>query len=151
MQLGPTQIHLMPREDARAAESGHVAIVLGDDYDSALARLRVLGHVVEPRVTHGLAARLRSRPGGQPRRGDGLAPGHRCRAVSTADLTETTSEFTAVVPADGENTAVDLARIGWLATVVACLIAVVILALQGYYGYAGVTLAVAISAAINLT
>jgi hypothetical protein len=62
-----------------------------------------------------------------------------------------TNDVTMTVPADGENTAVDLARIGWLATVVACLIAVVILALQGYYGYAGVTLAVAISAAINLT
>ena len=45
----------------------------------------------------------------------------------------------------------DLARIGWLATVVACLIAVLILVVQGYFGYAGVTLAVAISAAINLT
>ncbi len=45
----------------------------------------------------------------------------------------------------------DLARIGWLATVVACLITVLILALQGYYGYAGVALAVAISAAINLS
>jgi len=45
---------------------------------------------------------------------------------------------------------VDLARIAWLATVIACMIAVVILALDGYYGYAGVTLAVAISAAINL-
>ena len=44
----------------------------------------------------------------------------------------------------------DLARIGWLATVVACLIAVLILALQGYYGYAVVTLAVAVSAGINL-
>lgn len=44
----------------------------------------------------------------------------------------------------------DLARFGWLATVLACLIAVVILALQGYFGYAGVTLAVAASAAINL-
>lgn len=54
------------------------------------------------------------------------------------------------VPGEGQNTDVDLGRIGWLATVVACLIAVVILALQGYYGYAGVTLAVAIAAAINL-
>ncbi len=62
-----------------------------------------------------------------------------------------TDEITATVPPDGENTLVDLARIGWLATVVACLIAVVILALQGYYGYAGVTFAVALSAAINLT
>lgn len=44
----------------------------------------------------------------------------------------------------------DLGRIAWLVTVIACLIAVLILALQGYYGYAGVTLAVALSAAINL-
>jgi hypothetical protein len=45
---------------------------------------------------------------------------------------------------------VDLARFGWLATVLACLLAVVVLLLQGYYGYAGVTFAVALSAAINL-
>jgi hypothetical protein len=51
---------------------------------------------------------------------------------------------------DRENTAVDLARFGWLATVCACLVAVVILVLNGYYGYATVTFAVALSAAINL-
>jgi hypothetical protein len=44
----------------------------------------------------------------------------------------------------------DLARIGWLVTVFSCMIAVLILLLQGYYGYAGATLAVAASAAINL-
>ena len=44
----------------------------------------------------------------------------------------------------------DLARLAWLLTVIACLIAVLILGLQGYYGYAAVTLAVAVSAAINL-
>ncbi len=44
----------------------------------------------------------------------------------------------------------NLARLGWLTTVLACLIAVVILIVQGYYGYAGVTFAVALSAAINL-
>jgi hypothetical protein len=49
-----------------------------------------------------------------------------------------------------ENSPVNLARIAWLTVVIACLIAVLILALQGYVGYAGVTLAVAISAAINL-
>ena len=49
-----------------------------------------------------------------------------------------------------ENRLVDLARLGWLVTVLACLIAVLILVLQGYYGYAGVTFAVAASAAINL-
>jgi hypothetical protein len=45
---------------------------------------------------------------------------------------------------------VDLARFGWLSTVLACLIAVLVLVLQGYFGYAGVTFAVAVSAAINL-
>ena len=45
---------------------------------------------------------------------------------------------------------VDLARFAWLATVFVCLIAVTVLLLDGYYGYAGVTLAVAIAAAINL-
>ncbi len=44
----------------------------------------------------------------------------------------------------------DLGRIAWLITVLACLVAVFILLLQGYYGYAGVTLAVAVSAGINL-
>jgi hypothetical protein len=45
---------------------------------------------------------------------------------------------------------VDLGRIAWLMTVLACLVAVLVLLLNGYYGYAGVTMAVAISAAINL-
>ncbi len=49
-----------------------------------------------------------------------------------------------------QNTAVDLGRIAWLGTVLVCLIVVLILALQGYYGYAGVTFAVAVAAAINL-
>ncbi len=44
----------------------------------------------------------------------------------------------------------DLARIAWLTVVLACLVAVAILVLQGYLGYAAVTLAVAASAAINL-
>ncbi len=54
------------------------------------------------------------------------------------------------IPDRRENRRVDLARFGWLATVLACLIAVLILVLQGYYGYAGVTFAVAVSAGINL-
>jgi hypothetical protein len=57
----------------------------------------------------------------------------------------------ATVPPKMENESMDLARIGWLATTGACLIAVVILLTQDYYGYAGVTFAVALSAAINLT
>lgn len=50
----------------------------------------------------------------------------------------------------GENVGVDLARLGWLVTVLACLVAALILLLEGYFGYAGVTFAVAASAAINL-
>lgn len=50
----------------------------------------------------------------------------------------------------GDNSPVDLARVAWLVTVLACLIAVLILVLQGYLGYAGVTLAVALAAALNL-
>jgi hypothetical protein len=44
-----------------------------------------------------------------------------------------------------------LGRIAWLVTVVACVVAVLILLLDGYYGYAGVTLAVAASASTNLS
>lgn len=46
---------------------------------------------------------------------------------------------------------VDLARIAWLTTVLACLVAAAILLWEGYIGYAGVTFAVMLSAAINLT
>ena len=53
-------------------------------------------------------------------------------------------------PMDVEEGTANLGRLAWLVTVVACLVAVLILILDGYYGYAGVTLAVAISAAINL-
>ena len=52
--------------------------------------------------------------------------------------------------AAGHNEPVDLGRLAWLATVLACLVAVLVLVLEGYYGYAGVTFAVALSAAINL-
>ena len=43
-----------------------------------------------------------------------------------------------------------LSRAAWLATVAICLITCVLLLLTGYLGYAGVLLAVALSAAINL-
>lgn len=55
-----------------------------------------------------------------------------------------------LVEPGGDNNPVNLARIGWLATVLICLVVVVILVLQGYLGYAGVTFAVAVAAAINL-
>jgi hypothetical protein len=43
-----------------------------------------------------------------------------------------------------------LNRIAWIVTVGLCLITSLILVLSGYDGYAGVTLAVAIAAGINL-
>ena len=52
---------------------------------------------------------------------------------------------------EGNNATVGLARIAWLLTVLACVITIAILAVEGYYGYALVTLAVAVSAGINLT
>jgi hypothetical protein len=45
---------------------------------------------------------------------------------------------------------VPLFRIAWLTTVVVCLVTSVLLLLAGYLGYAGVLLALAASAAINL-
>ncbi|SEH13736.1 hypothetical protein [Thermoleophilum album] len=43
-----------------------------------------------------------------------------------------------------------LARIAWWTTVATCLVAAGLLALNGYYGYAGVLLAVGAAAAVNL-
>jgi len=43
-----------------------------------------------------------------------------------------------------------LARAWWLATVVVCAIAAVILLLSGYQGYGAIVIAVGASAAINL-
>jgi hypothetical protein len=69
--------------------------------------------------------------------------------ISSSDRTEPT-EAEPAVGEDHENMAVDLGRLAWSGTVVVCLIVVLILGLQGYYGYAAVTLAVALAAAINL-
>jgi hypothetical protein len=54
------------------------------------------------------------------------------------------SRWTATIPI------VELGRIAWIGTVIVCLITVAILLIQGYYGYAEVTFAVAVSAGINL-
>ena len=43
-----------------------------------------------------------------------------------------------------------LSRIAWLITVLACLLTGVLLLIAGYTGYAAVSVAVAVSAAINL-
>jgi hypothetical protein len=45
---------------------------------------------------------------------------------------------------------VPLSRLAWLITVGVCLIAALLLLLSGYTGYAGVALAVALAAGINL-
>ena len=74
------------------------------------------------------------------------ADGRRSRRPSDAGSCAPRAD---ILPA-GDNADVDLTRLSWSATVFACLIAVVVLLLQGYYGYAIVTLAVAVSAGINL-
>ena len=48
------------------------------------------------------------------------------------------------------NGSKSLARVAWIATAGVLLVTVLVLVVQGYYGYAGVTLAVAIAAGINL-
>jgi hypothetical protein len=45
---------------------------------------------------------------------------------------------------------VPLSRISWLVTVATCLIAALLLLLNGYYGYSGVLLAVGAAAAVNV-
>jgi len=45
---------------------------------------------------------------------------------------------------------VPLSRIAWIVTVAICLIAALLVLLSGYVGYAGVLLAIAVAAAINL-
>jgi hypothetical protein len=69
--------------------------------------------------------------------------------ITEVDHTESKEAEPTVGEAD-QNTAVDLGRIAWLGTVLACLIAVLILVLEGYFGYAAVTFAVAVAAGINL-
>lgn len=54
------------------------------------------------------------------------------------------------VPGGGQNVPMDLGRAAWIVTVLVCLVTGIILLLENYYGYAGVTLAVALSAFINL-
>jgi hypothetical protein len=43
-----------------------------------------------------------------------------------------------------------LGRIAWLVTTIVCLVAAVVVLIDGYRGYAAVAFAVALSAAINL-
>ena len=50
-----------------------------------------------------------------------------------------------------DDTPVQVSRIPWLVTVLACVVAAVLLLVSGYQGYAAVLVAVSASAAINLT
>lgn len=43
-----------------------------------------------------------------------------------------------------------LPRLSWMVTVAVCLLAAVLLLLNGYVGYAGVLVAVAVAAGVNL-
>jgi hypothetical protein len=70
--------------------------------------------------------------------------------ITLPDHAEPTRAEPPTVGDDDPNAVVNLGRIAWLGTVGACLIAVLILVLEGYYGYAAVTFAVAVAAAINL-
>jgi hypothetical protein len=45
---------------------------------------------------------------------------------------------------------VPLSRIAWMVTVAACVIAAVLVLINGYVGYFGVLLAVGLAAAVNL-
>jgi hypothetical protein len=56
-------------------------------------------------------------------------------------------------PADGrirKNGPMAIARVAWIVTVIVALITALLLLLSGYVGYAGLGVAVAASAAINL-
>jgi hypothetical protein len=70
--------------------------------------------------------------------------------ISEVDQAKTPEAESRSVGDDEQNAVVNLGRLAWLGTVGACLIAVLILVLEGYYGYAGVTFAVAVAAFINL-
>ena len=43
-----------------------------------------------------------------------------------------------------------LSRISWLVTVGVCILAAILLVVNGYYGYSGLLLAVGAAAAVNL-
>jgi hypothetical protein len=49
-----------------------------------------------------------------------------------------------------QNEGVPLSQISWLVTVAICLLAALLLLINGYFGYSGVLLAVAAAAAVNI-
>jgi hypothetical protein len=71
-------------------------------------------------------------------------------AIDQSNRAEPTGADPPAVGDDDQKAVVNLGRLAWLGTVGACLIAVLILVIEGYYGYAAVTFAVAVAAFINL-
>jgi hypothetical protein len=69
--------------------------------------------------------------------------------IDHLERSETPPHGQDVGPED-DNTTVDLGRLAWLGTVLVCTVVVLVLVIQGYYGYAGVTFSVALAAGINL-
>lgn len=74
----------------------------------------------------------------------------RMSAVSSVRYSSACCGVSAFATTDGQNTVVALSRIAWTATVAGFLIAAVLVLLNGYLGYFGVLVAVAVAAAINL-
>lgn len=64
-----------------------------------------------------------------------------CRASSGVNEADTVATIAAV----------SAPKIAWLTTVVLCLVAAVLLLVNGYTGYFGVVLAVGLAAAVNLS
>jgi hypothetical protein len=60
LEASGTQVHLMPSDDPRPPDGGHLAVVAGD-YDRVVAALRAAGHAVEDRVAHWGAPRSMTR------------------------------------------------------------------------------------------
>ena len=76
--------------------------------------------------------------------------GRPCRPRNLLKPTRSAHDETLPSPWTATITIVELGRIAWICTVMACLVTVAILLIEGYYGYAEVTFAVAVSAGINL-
>jgi hypothetical protein len=77
------------------------------------------------------------------------APGHERRSA-TARAYGRSTDRTRENERVRENDRMSVTRIAWLATVLVALLTGLLLLLSGYNGYAGLGLAVAIAAAINL-
>ncbi|PZR69273.1 MAG: hypothetical protein DLM63_01980 [Solirubrobacterales bacterium] len=65
LRAAHAQIHLLVRERPVVAPEGHVAVVLGDAYESILEALAQAGHAIDPRRPHwGSPRAYASAPGG---------------------------------------------------------------------------------------